>query len=371
MRTNIPIVFTIDNSYVKQLSTVICSIIYNKKADTHYDFFVLNKDIQKENKDTLLNFIYELDNKSSLCFMNIRDYSADLEFEKYMSRRDNYSYISIETYFRFFILKIFKQYIKIIYLDSDVLVLGDLKELYDINIDGYYAGVVEDITQKYLISNKNVIPIDKKYKSYEEYYTKKLKKKTSLYFNAGVLLLNIQELNKDNVFDKLWEFTIKESPLELQDQDVLNSILESKIKYLDYKWNVPKDIISFVNENNIFNNLHMLETSIKPAIIHYIGSNKPWIFSLKDNYSYLFIQKWWNFYMKTPFFNEKELKILNLIYKHRCKESYKILCITFMNFNILSFFIVKNRLKLNFFNIIKPSLKIYRAKRLSISQDGS
>ena len=366
MKTNIPIVFTINNSYVKQLSTVISSIVCNKKSDTHYDFFVLNKDIQKKNKDILLNFVDKLDYNSSLFFINIRDYTADLDLEKYMARRENYSYISVETYFRFFILKIFKQYKKIIYLDTDILVLDDLSELYDINLDGYYAGVVEDITQKYLISNKNIKPVDRKYSSYEEYYTKKLKKTTLLYFNAGVLLLNLYELNKDNIFDKLWDFTINKSPFELQDQDVLNSVLEPKVKYLDYKWNVPKDINSLINKSSTICNLDLRDISIKPAIIHYIGSNKPWVFYLKENYSYSFIQEWWNFYMKTPFFNEKELKILNLIYKHRCKESYKILCITFMNFNIFSLFIVKNRLKLNFFNIIKPSLKIYRAKRLSI-----
>lgn len=366
MKTNIPIVFTIDNSYVKQLSTVISSIICNKKPDTHYDFFVLNKDIQKKNKDILLNFVDRLDNNSSLCFVEIKDYLADLDLEKYMARRENYSYISIETYFRFFILKIFQQYRKIIYLDSDILVLSDLSELYDVSLDGYYAGVVEDITQKYLICNKNIKPVDRRYTSYEEYYTKKLKKATLLYFNAGVLLLNLYELNKDNIFDKLWKFTINESPFELQDQDVLNSVLEPKIKYLDNKWNVPKDINSLINKSNTIFNFDSRDILIKPAIIHYIGSNKPWIFYLKDNYSYSFIQEWWNFYMKSPFFDERELKILNLIYKHRYKESYKILCITFMNFNILSFLIVKNRLKLNFFNIIKPSIKIFRAKKLSI-----
>ena len=369
MKTNIPIVFTIDNSYVKQLSTVICSILFNKKEDTHYDFFVLNKDIHKENMDALLNFICEVDSKSSLCFMNIRDYGccSDLEFEKYMSRRDRYSYISIETYFRYFILKIFKQYRKIIYLDSDVLVLSDLEELYDINLDGYYAGVVEDITQKYLISNKGMKPVDKEYSSYEEYYAKKLKKDSCLYFNAGVLLLNIQELNKDNIFDKLWDFTIKESPLELQDQDVLNSVLEPKIKYLDYKWNVPKDINSFINNYDAINNLDLREAFIKPAIVHFVGSNKPWIFSLKENYSYLFIQEWWNFYMKSPFFDKKELEILNLIYKYRHKESYKILCVMFMNFNVFSFLIVKNKVKIIFFNIIKLSFKIYKSNIISIN----
>ena len=56
--------------------------------------------------------------------------------------------------------------------------------------------------------------------------------KHTQYFNAGVLLLNLKKIRRDNIEPKLWNFAIDRSPLDFQDQDVLNAVLGNKVKLI-------------------------------------------------------------------------------------------------------------------------------------------
>lgn len=134
--TKIPVVFSIDNEYVKQLAAVIKSILDN--SDRDFEFNVLSRFISAENKEKLRSIALNFN------FFDISAFIKNLPIEKYMYNKD-WNYISIETYFRFFIPRIFDQYDKIIYLDADILVLDDLSMLYNENIDGCYAGAVQDL----------------------------------------------------------------------------------------------------------------------------------------------------------------------------------------------------------------------------------
>ena len=367
MNLNIPIVFAIDNDYVKQLTTVICSILKCKSKDTHFSFFVLNRNIYEEKQKIVERFVYSNDSSSSIEFININDYINGIDIEKYMSRRNNYNYISIETFFRFFIPDIFNKYEKIIYLDADILVFEDLKKLYDIDINNFYAGVIIDAFQYYHLEN-NTKPSDDNYINYHEYYKRKLNKKNLMYFNAGVLLFNIKEMIKDNLVSKLWDFTFKQSPLELQDQDVLNSVLESKVRYISYKWNVLKDTHFLANQcRNPDMRQTFIEAYANPYILHYVGQNKPWYFSTKQTYNYSFIYDWWKFYKKTPFFSSKDEVILTKIKQwNERTNKLNIICLSFFNFTILSISLDRAKLRITVFNFIKTNLRLYKHQQISI-----
>lgn len=64
---------------------------------------------------------------------------------RYLSRRERYTYISVETYYRFYIHKVLPDLDKVIYFDADLLVLGDIADLYKIELKDVYAGVVADM----------------------------------------------------------------------------------------------------------------------------------------------------------------------------------------------------------------------------------
>ena len=86
------------------------------------------------------------------------------------------------TYFRLFIASLYPQYNKAIYLDSDIVVLHDVAELFNIDIGNNLVGAVPDD-----IIQKNEV--------FQEYVEKVVGVSSyKNYFNAGVLVMNLEEL---------------------------------------------------------------------------------------------------------------------------------------------------------------------------------
>ena len=54
-------------------------------------------------------------------------------------------HLSIETYYRLFIPLILPQYEKVLYLDSDMIILADVADLYNENISGFPVGAALDV----------------------------------------------------------------------------------------------------------------------------------------------------------------------------------------------------------------------------------
>ena len=325
MIQKIPVVFCINNSYVKQLATVIVSILQNSDKNNCFDFIIFNKDITDKNKKLLLS-LKSFNKNITLRFVDLTKTLKDFNLENFMSRRENYTYISTETYFRFFIPELITEYDKVIYLDSDILVLDDLAKLYNEDITEFCAGVIQDTILEVFWENTSIKTKIPPEQSYPVYFRKKLRKKENKYFNAGVLLLNLKKFRDNNITQKLWEFTAQESPLEFQDQDVLNAVLEQQVKYLDYKWNVLKDSNKFnLQMRDKIKGQQLSKVYNNPAIFHYVGSNKPWQTENK-HFNYKFIHEWWEYFKETPFYKNEDLKIYAKIKNILLFQKFKNIC---------------------------------------------
>lgn len=357
MSYKIPVVFAINNNYVKQLATVIVSILKNSSKHNCFEFNILSNDLSSENKN-ILSSLSSLNKNTSFNFIDMNEITKDFDLEKFMSRRDDYKYISTETYFRFFIPEIFKDYSKILYLDADILVLQDLKELYDTDIQNYYAGVVQDTVLEVFIADENIKTRTKPERIYTEYFKEKLHKKENSYFNAGVLLLNLDKIREDNIVEKLWQFTAEESPLEFQDQDVLNAVLEGNVKFVDYKWNTLKDLNWFATQvRDKKKRKYLLSTYKHPGIFHYVGGNKPWLVH-EENYNYACIEEWWKYYKLTPYFNKKELFILKYARRMKLIHRWKhYLTVSILGFTIIDVYQEPMILKFKILNLLKTHIR--------------
>ena len=98
---------------------------------------------------------------------------------------------------------------KVLYLDCDTLVYKDLNEIYNYNIaDKYYTGMLEE-------ENRNI-------KGYIIKY----------YINSGVLLINLDNLRKDNIYTKIIEYlTMNNNTLTFHDQDTINAVCNTKMEF--------------------------------------------------------------------------------------------------------------------------------------------
>ena len=129
MYREIPIFFTIDDSYAPFLAVALNSAIKNANPDRNYRAIVLHQDLSETNIAKLQSL--QADNfKIELTPMKANFDALDDR----MSNRLRCDYFTLTIYFRLFIPAMFPQYDKGIYIDSDVVLTDDIAKLFDIGI---------------------------------------------------------------------------------------------------------------------------------------------------------------------------------------------------------------------------------------------
>lgn len=190
--------------------------------------------------------------------------------------------LSIATYFRLVAPQLLPQNIEeILYLDADIIINSSLQDLYFCLSEDEVVAAVVDIN---LIDRaRDVLNIEHDY------------------FNAGMLMLNLNTWRKNNIGDLAFDFLDKSSPLEsvFNDQDALNGVLgKEQIKLLDKNFNYQTCQV----QNDEVNG----EVLSSPAVIHYTGVDKPWY----SNSSHYFAAEYLFFRGKTEFsLSPRKLKL--------------------------------------------------------------
>lgn len=272
---NISICFCINDKYAQYLGVVLTSILLNNKKET-FKFYVLSSDISEENKNIL--------NTLKKKYKNFEIFYIYIDKNRFKNFKINIDYISIETYYRYILADVIPKEDKVLYLDVDLIVNNDLKDLWNININDYYCAAVKDLnfdTEKY----KKCIGMSDN----EEY------------INAGVILFNLRKLREDNIAEKYFKNNeIYKDKIKYQDQDVINITLSNKIKIIDSIYNFTRNDKT-KNRNDA-------------VIIHFVGAKKPWkslsFNKLKQLYYYYYIR---SPYLKINSFNKLLFFIFGLI----------------------------------------------------------
>lgn len=148
---------------------------------------------------------------------------------------------------------------KIIYLDSDTLVLGNLAELWDTDLKNNPIAAVENFSPTACID----VSIARQE-----------------YFNSGVLLIDLDAWRKENIHHQVAEYAKqKASTLRYVDQCSLNAVLHKRWLRLPAEWNQQSDIHN-VNTKYVkgcsYSKTQIEQAMWKPKIVHFIGTRKPW-----------------------------------------------------------------------------------------------
>lgn len=262
----IPIFFAIDDGYVPFLAVALESLIENSSKQYYYSIKVLYTNISEENKKKI--------NKYKRENVNIEFVDLNYYIEKVKDKLYTRDYYTNTTYFRLFIANLYPQYNKAIYLDSDIVVLGDIAELYNQDIgDNLVAAAPDDVIQTI--------------KVFQEYAEKVVGVADYRnYFNAGILLMNLDEFRKFDFQDKFLYLLETIKFTVAQDQDYLNRLCKGKVKIIDKAW----DKMPIANDN--FDDKDL-------KIIHYNLADKPWHY---DNIRYK--DYFWKYAKKTEYYNE-------------------------------------------------------------------
>ena len=257
----IPVVFACNDFYVMPLCVAVTSMTYNKKKDTVYEIYVLHSGLSEQSKEKLLEL------ESEGCRIQILNVDSLTEqIQKRYEEQNVSSRVSQETIYRFLVPQLFEDREKILYLDCDVLVQSDLEQLYSTNLGSAYAGVVSDIDAEHKIRD--------------------LGKEAVGYFNAGMLLMNLAQIRKDAIPERMLKEFLEGPQYPLVDQDILNIVLNENVVYLPKKYNFLPDIIIYGEKERIIKNYGIMKNvSIERylddiVILHYAGVKKPWLYIL-------------------------------------------------------------------------------------------
>ena len=258
-------------------------------------------DMQKkgdEIKEKLQNLILEL-SKIYPCTLNIHILEDDY-FVAYSLKKHKGKYLA---YYRLKIGSILPQSItKCVYLDVDMLVLGDLRELFAIDLKGKICGVVMEYN-----SQKIFKPKDKTYKTLDI---------TGSYFNSGMLLVDLYLWRKEGIEDKAFGFS-KSYYYFLHDQDLLNLALYEKTYKIGMEWNFMVYVYYRAicaderGRRKLPYRRQEFNYSLKNIkIIHYFAYSKPWEDSkiYLDYHNKFLGQYWWDMVEQTPIFKEELLE---------------------------------------------------------------
>ena len=283
----LPIVFTCDDAYFKYANVVITSIIHNQNRNCRYEINVLSEFISNENM-MLARKQLESHPNFTINFVILKDFDSSKFFLN--------SYMSISTYYRFYIPQLFSRYDRILYLDSDLIVDADISDFASLDFDDKLAICCPSP----FIRNKVLKGDDEKFSL--NYFTHVLKMPDPLqYFNAGVMLYNVKKMNEIDITTKLFEALEDIKEPFLQDQDILNSVLSNNggVKLISSKYNMTRTFV--ITDKRLF--LERLKEIFRISkknnwffIYHYVGKDKPWMTKRSDGLLFVKYAKMSPFY---------------------------------------------------------------------------
>lgn len=270
MKPVIPIFFSVNDAYSPFLATAIHSLKENASRRYAYRIHILTDDISRENRRKLQTFAaddFEID------FYPLSERLLALPGVERLQKHCFGAFGSITIYFRLFIPELFPQYDKAIYLDADLVVPGDISQLYREQLGNKLVGAVADY------SIQKITP-------FMQYIDDYVGVDHRNYVNSGVLLLNCKRLREEN-FAGRFLYWVEKYGLETvaPDQDYLNTLCWGGIHYLDPNWNtMPSECVPEMES---------------PEIIHYNLSAKPWLNEYAPQEEYF-----WHYAAGSGYFDE-------------------------------------------------------------------
>lgn len=276
----VPIAMALDDGYTYPTIVAMTSMLENRHEGTEYDYYIMHpSNLNEENKNKLKS----LEKKHKNCKVTLIDMA-----EKYKSANES-GHITTPAYYRLSLSELLPSLDKMIWLDGDTITYTDLKEMYDIDMEGYYyKGFLDDnvsAVDDFGVNNDHVIC-------------------------SGVMLLNLKELRKDDMVNKFSKFIEENNERLIQhDQTTINVVAYKKVGILPAKWGIynyvsleaAKEQAKIYRFKNGYSEKELEQAYLNPSVLH--CNSKPW----KDITLYG-AADWWEYAKKTDFYDEIKAK---------------------------------------------------------------
>jgi len=274
---------------IEVLATSIASVCYNTKS--FINFYILDCGICELNKKLLETLKHKFDNFTiEYIPMDLKKFS---QLKGYTEK--NY----VDCYSRLLIPELKPELDKAIYLDVDIILMDDIKKLWDEDLKGYELGACADLGYQKFIQTRCVEQLGIS--------------KEQIYLNAGVLLLDIKQWKKNRVSDQLFKIAEKyKAEIVYVCEDILNLYYNhNKYKLLPLRYNLHQleNFIHDVCAPNITDDY--VNEEWKKIVVLHLSPAKPWRIGEYRNEDLKYFSCFWFFSKMTPFYEGLALRFNN------------------------------------------------------------
>jgi lipopolysaccharide biosynthesis glycosyltransferase len=284
----VTLAFSSNDNHAMLLGVALCSIFENKKGDYPTQVFVMDGGISKKNKQRMQVLEKRYSFKIKYIVPDIKLFSGIPTDAR-----------PIPAYYRIAIGRMLPADChKALYMDCDVVVKGDIGELFAIDLGDKTVAAVADQPQDFWVPRlkKMCGELGMLSDVAMEQYRGLSDEALFRYFNSGVMLINLDRWRARDIERQLFEF-IRKNPdkLWVADQDPLNIILFRDWQELPVKYNFLPPPTRISEEKH-------------PVIIHFAAGDKPWYL-----FSALGYQRDYVYYAnKTPWRRVKYRKLMDI-----------------------------------------------------------
>lgn len=269
--------------------------IYREEGVPMMNIFVVSNDayyprlkifarsLMKHNDDIFLTVLFSASALSEKNRIDFTAFAQKLKIKLRMfpvseQRSGKYKliyHITTEAYYRFLLLDVFPSEERALWMDTDTVVFNSLKPFYNSDFEDNYVAAVPSVPKKREKDALARLGLDTE----------------GCYFNAGVILFNLNKIRRDFAPDFLYDIYEKhESIIKLADQDVLNIAFAGRIKKA-----------AQINNFTVMSGQHFTLQEIrdikgKSVVIHYIRHIKPWQHYYQGKMKYLYLKEMFPLY---------------------------------------------------------------------------
>lgn len=261
------IVVASDENYARFVASLIVSVQESNPDLDEISFHLLSNGIPKDSIGKIESVIHGEGRR--LIVHDISDLQDRLGIDVPPT-------IALTAYARLFMGQILGEDIsRVLYLDTDIIVVGSLSQLWRSDLDGNPCGGCLDVFEGTL--SKTNIGLHEDYS----------------YINSGVLLINLDYWRENKIQDKFLQFLIDNNGnVHHHDQGIINGVCNYSIKLLPPQYNMHSTVFShpfslIMKITNPYYSRSEYEEAIKrPVIIHFTEGfyNRPWKKNCKHPY---------------------------------------------------------------------------------------
>lgn len=245
------ILVTLNSNYIKPLKVMLKSLFLNN-PDDDFNIYLIHSSLSTEEIKDLSQYIQKHGSQLYNIFID----------DNYFENAPILMHYTKEMYYRLLASKFLPEELdRILYLDPDILIINQVRQLYDMDMVGYlFAASYHKVMPVKEINKLRLYPYE-----------------IDAYYNSGVLLMNL-DLQRSIIDEKdIFEFVEKnKTKLVLPDQDVLNALYSKRIKSIEeklYNYDVRYYQYYKLMSNGCCDMDYVIRNSV---VLHFCGKRKPW-----------------------------------------------------------------------------------------------